>query len=103
MEAPARNTYDEVPYEGTAFRETHPDHLAAIATLFVAVIMFPFGVALFERSRGVADTGALQADSILRHTLTNLLWAEAEATDCSMLNPHAANAATDLVPANFPL
>ncbi len=76
---------------------------AAIATLFVAVIMFPFGVALFERSRGVADTGALPADSILRHTLTNLLWAEAEATDCSMLNPHAANAATDLVPANFPL
>lgn len=43
---------------------------AAIATLFVAVVMFPLGVVLLERSRG-ADADAPAPGSILRHTLTN--------------------------------
>ncbi|MGE3291589.1 MAG: AEC family transporter [Geminicoccaceae bacterium] len=44
---------------------------AAIATLFVAVIMFPIGVVLLERSQGAADPAAPARGSILRHTLTN--------------------------------
>jgi malonate transporter len=44
---------------------------AAIATLFVAVIMFPLGVVLLERARGAAGPGAPPAGSIARHTLTN--------------------------------
>lgn len=44
---------------------------AAIATLFVAVIMFPLGVILLERTRGARDPDAPARGSILRHTLTN--------------------------------
>src|SRR3954468_6093029 len=44
---------------------------AAIATLFVAVVMFPLGVILLERSRGAARGAALSPTAILRHTLTN--------------------------------
>jgi malonate transporter and related proteins len=44
---------------------------AAIATLFVAVVMFPLGVILLERRRGAAGGAARPPASILRHTLTN--------------------------------
>jgi malonate transporter and related proteins len=43
---------------------------AAIATLFVAVVMFPLGVILLERGRGAAGGAARPPASILRHTLT---------------------------------
>ena len=44
---------------------------AAIATLFVAVIMFPLGVVLLERGQGAVGPGAPPTGSIVRHTLTN--------------------------------
>ena len=44
---------------------------AAIATLFVAVIMFPLGVVLLERLGGAASGAALPTAVILRRTLTN--------------------------------
>src|SRR5262245_55529309 len=31
---PVKNSYDEVPYESHPFAQTHPDHLATVATLF---------------------------------------------------------------------
>ena len=32
--APPSNTYDEMPYEGHAYAQTHPSRLAVVATLF---------------------------------------------------------------------
>ena len=44
---------------------------AAIATLFVAVILFPLGVVLLERARGAAAADAPPLGDVVHHTLTN--------------------------------
>ncbi|MCB0324356.1 MAG: class I SAM-dependent methyltransferase [Bdellovibrionales bacterium] len=61
---PARRAYDSLPYPGYSFRETHPDHLGAVAALYGLITPGVEGARILELGCGCGTNLAAIALSL---------------------------------------